>query len=136
MPAMIRKFHEAKQNNSPVVLWGSGSPMREFLFVDDLAKAVVFMMENKTTDNLFNVGFGEDISIKDLSYLIQEVVGHKGEIVWDTSKPDGTPKKLMDNSKIMELGWKPEMNLRNGIEATYNWFLSNIEGYKKVVING
>jgi GDP-L-fucose synthase len=133
---MIRKFHEAKQNNSPVVLWGSGSPMREFLFVDDLAKAVVFMMENKTTDNLFNVGFGEDISIKDLSYLIQEVVGHKGEIVWDTSKPDGTPKKLMDNSKIMELGWKPEMNLRNGIEATYNWFLSNIEGYKKVVING
>jgi GDP-L-fucose synthase len=136
MPAMIRKFHEAKQTNDSVVLWGSGSPMREFLFVDDLAKAVVFMMEGETTDNLYNVGYGADISIKELALLIQQIVGHKGEIVWDASKPDGTPKKLMDNSKIMDLGWKPEVDLSSGIANTYDWFLSNIEKYKKVAING
>jgi GDP-L-fucose synthase len=136
MPALIRKFHEAKIDNSPVVLWGSGTPLREFLFVEDLAKAVVFMMENPTKDNLYNVGFGEDISIKELSYLIQEIVGHKGEVIWDATKPDGTPKKLMDNSKIMNLGWKPEVNLQQGIETTYNWFLSNIDKYKKVEIKG
>ncbi len=136
LPAMIRKFHEAKADNSPVVLWGSGTPLREFLFVEDLAKAVVFMMENPTNDNLYNVGFGEDISIKELSYLIQEIVGHKGEVIWDATKPDGTPKKLMDNSKIMNLGWKPEVSLHQGIETTYNWFLSNIDKYKKVEIKG
>jgi GDP-L-fucose synthase len=136
LPAMIRKFHEATADNSPVVLWGSGTPLREFLFVEDLAKAVVFMMENPTKDNLYNVGFGEDISIKELSYLIQEIVGHKGEVIWDATKPDGTPKKLMDNSKIMNLGWKPEVSLHQGIETTYNWFLSNIDKYKKVEIKG
>jgi GDP-L-fucose synthase len=136
MPAMIRKFHESKQTHAPVVLWGSGSPMREFLFVEDLAKAVVFMMEGKTIDNLYNVGFGTDISIKELALLIQQIVGHQGEIVWDATKPDGTPKKLMDNSKIMDLGWKPEVGLSDGIAITYEWFLSNIGKYKKVTING
>jgi GDP-L-fucose synthase len=132
LPALIRKFHEAKTTNSPVILWGSGTPMREFLFVEDLAKAVVFILENDTKENLYNVGFGQDLTIKELSLIVQEIVGHLGEIVWDSTKPDGTPKKLMDSSKIMNLGWKPEVNLRQGIEFTYEWFLSNIDKYKKV----
>ncbi len=134
MPAMIRKFHEAKQDNSPVTLWGSGTPMREFLHVDDLAKAVVFMMNGIAAENLYNVGYGEDLTIKELAHLIQKVVGHKGEIIWDSSKPDGTPRKLMDNSKIKALGWNPEIQLSIGIAKTYDWFVSNIEKYKKVVI--
>jgi GDP-L-fucose synthase len=136
LPAMIRKFHESKAANAPVTLWGTGTPMREFLYVDDLAKAVTFMINHQTTTHLYNVGFGDDLSIKELATSIQEVVGHKGELIWDSTKPDGTPKKLMDSSKIMQLGWKPEMNLKNGISTTYEWFLANIEKYKKVVING
>lgn len=136
LPAMIRKFHESKTTNTPATLWGTGKPMREFLYVEDLAKAVVFMMTQTTTEHLYNVGFGDDLSIKELALTIQEVVGHKGELIWDSSKPDGTPKKLMDSSKLMQLGWKPEMNLKNGISITYEWFLANIEKYKKVVING
>jgi len=133
LPAMIRKFHEAKENNhSDVVLWGSGTPMREFLFVDDMAKSVVFALENRLPEYLYNVGTGEDLTIKALAETIQKTVGHQGEIIWDASKPDGTPRKLMDVSKIHNLGWKHEVNLKEGIEKTYNWFLENIENFKEV----
>lgn len=133
LPAMIRKFHEAKENNhAPVTLWGSGLPMREFLFVDDMAKAVVFALENKLPDYLYNVGTGEDLTIKELAEIIQEITGHKGEIIWDSTKPDGTPRKLMDVSKMHELGWKHEVDLKDGIQKTYNWFLENTENFKQV----
>jgi GDP-L-fucose synthase len=135
MPAMMRKFHEAKlNNNAAVVLWGSGKPMREFLHVNDLAKAVVFAVENKFEDNLYNVGSGVDLSIKQLAELVQKVTGHNGEIIWDSSKPDGTPRKLMDVSKMNALGWKPEIELEEGITMTYQWFLDNIELFKQVKI--
>ncbi|MFL9844962.1 GDP-L-fucose synthase family protein [Flavobacterium rhizosphaerae] len=135
LPAMMRKFHEAKENgNTPVALWGSGTPMREFLFVDDMAEAVVFAVENKLPDFLYNVGTGEDLTIKELAETIQSIVGHTGEIVWDSSKPDGTPRKLMDVSKMHELGWKHRVGLQEGIEKTYQWFKDNIESVKKVTI--
>ena len=133
LPAMIRKFHEAKENNhASVTLWGSGLPMREFLFVDDMAKAVVFALENKLPDYLYNVGTGEDLTIKELAEIIQKIVGHQGEIIWDSNKPDGTPRKLMDVSKMHELGWKHQVDLKDGIQKTYNWFLENIENFKQV----
>ena len=132
---MIRKFHEAKQNNhADVTLWGSGNPMREFLHVDDLAKAVFFAIENKLPENLYNVGTGVDLTIRDLALTIQKVVGHSGNIIWDTEKPDGTPRKLMDISKMHNLGWKHQIDLHDGILNTYNWFLNNIENYKTVSI--
>ena len=135
LPAMIRKFHEAKlNNNSPVELWGSGTPMREFLHVNDLAKAVVFAVENKLPEHLYNVGTGTDVTIKELAETIQKTVGHTGEIVWDSTKPDGTPRKLMDVSKLNKLGWKAEIDLENGIEKTYEWFLKNVENFKEVKI--
>ena len=135
LPAMIRKFHEAKENgNSNVSLWGSGKPMREFLFVDDLAEAVVFSLENQLEETLYNVGTGKDITIKELAETIQEIVGHKGEIEWDSSKPDGTPRKLMDVSKLKEEGWSYTTELKDGIEKTYQWFLENIETFKEVKI--
>jgi GDP-L-fucose synthase len=135
LPAMIRKFHEAKLNNhATVTLWGSGSPMREFLHVDDLAEAVVFALENKLDDNLYNVGSGSDLTIKELAEIIQSTVGHQGEIEWDSSKPDGTPRKLMDVNKMKEAGWQAKINLQDGIKDTYTWFLENIETYKKVKI--
>lgn len=133
LPAMIRKFHEAKENNNaPVTLWGSGTPMREFLFVDDMAKAVVFALENKLPDYLYNVGTGVDLTIKELAETIQEITGHTGEIIWDSSKPDGTPRKLMDVSKMHELGWKHQVELQDGIQKTYDWFLENIQNFKQV----
>lgn len=133
LPAMMRKFHEAKANNQAVVvLWGSGTPMREFLFVDDMAQAVVFGLENTLPDYLYNVGTGEDLTIKQLAETIQKIVGHQGDIVWDSSKPDGTPRKLMDISKMHALGWKHQVNLEEGIQKTYNWFLENIENFKEV----
>ncbi|REC68099.1 GDP-L-fucose synthase [Epilithonimonas hispanica] len=133
LPAMIRKFHEAKENNNAnVVLWGSGTPLREFLFVDDLAEAVVFALDNELPEYLYNVGTGTDLTIKDLAELIQKVTGHQGEIEWDSSKPDGTPRKLMDISKMHDLGWKHRVELEDGIRKTYNWFLENIENYKEV----
>ena len=133
LPALIRKFHEGKLNyNAPVTLWGSGTPLREFLFVDDMAAAVVFALENKLPDYLYNVGTGEDLSIKDLALLIQKIVGHTGEIVWDKTKPDGTPRKLMDLSKMHALGWKNQVNLEDGIKKTYNWFLNNLNDYKEI----
>lgn len=132
LPAMIRKFHEAKLNSEPVELWGSGTPMREFLFVDDMAKSVIFALENVLPEHLYNVGTGEDLTIKELAETIQKVVGHQGEIIWDSSKPDGTPRKLMDISKMHNLGWKHQVALEEGIEKTYKWFLENIENVKQV----
>ncbi len=133
LPAMMRKFHEAKKNNhAPVTLWGSGTPMREFLFVDDMAEAVVFALENTLPDYLYNVGTGEDLTIKELALIIQRIVGHQGEIIWDDTKPDGTPRKLMDISKMHTIGWKHQVNLEEGIQKTYNWFLENIENFKQV----
>jgi len=133
LPAMLRKFHEAKNNNNaPVTLWGSGTPMREFLFVDDLAEAVVFALENKLPEYLYNVGTGLDLTIKELAETIQNVVGHTGELVWDSAKPDGTPRKLMDISKMHALGWKHKIELQEGIQKTYTWFLENIDEIKEV----
>jgi len=133
LPAMIRKFHEGKiNNNCPVTLWGSGTPLREFLFVDDLAEAVVFALENNLPDYLYNIGTGKDLTIKELASLIQKIVGHKGKIIWDNSKPDGTPRKLLDVSKMNELGWKHRINLEDGIQITYDWFLENLKDYKEL----
>lgn len=133
LPAMLRKFHEAKNNNhAPVTLWGSGTPMREFLFVDDMAAAVVFALENKLPDYLYNVGTGEDLTIKLLAETIQKITGHQGKILWDSSKPDGTPRKLMDVSKMHQLGWQHQVDLEAGIQETYDWFLANEGNYKQV----
>ena len=133
LPAMIRKFHEAKENNhSPVSLWGSGKPMREFLFVDDLAQAVIYALENKLSSHLYNVGSGKDVTIKELAETIQNIVGHKGEIRWDSSKPNGTPRKLMDVSKMKSIGWEYSTELDSGIQKTYNWFIDNINNFKEV----
>lgn len=133
LPAMIRKFHEAKlNNNSHVKLWGSGNPKREFLHVDDLAEAVSFVLENKLDSHLYNVGTGLDLTIKELAETIQEIVGHGGEIKWDSSKPDGTPRKLLDVSKLKKEGWESEIKLKKGISNTYDWFKGNQETFKKV----
>lgn len=135
LPAMIRKFHEAKSNgHADVVLWGSGTPMREFLHVDDMADAVIFAMEHTFEDNLYNVGTGVDLTIKELAELIQQTTGHQGNIVWDSSKPDGTPRKLMDVSKMAEKGWKASISLDAGIKETYDWFLANVDRVKEVKI--
>lgn len=135
IPAMIRKFHEAKESkNKKILLWGTGSPMREFLHVDDLAQAVLFTLETKLEDYLYNVGSGKDLSIKQLAKLIKSVVGYKGEIHWDTKKLNGTPRKLMDSSKIKKRGWSSSISLENGIKKTYQWYLNNklkIRGLKK-----
>jgi len=133
LPALIRKFHEAKTINKPFVeIWGTGKPLREFLFVDDLAEAILFLLENVEAENLYslgisqlNIGTGKDISIFDLAKLVSEIVGYKGEIVFDTTKPDGTPRKLMDVSRINSLGWKYKTELKEGIQKTYEWFLEN-----------
>ena len=133
LPAMLRKFHEAKINNhSEVLLWGSGTPMREFLFVDDMAKAVVYVLENNLPEYIYNIGTGKDISINELAKIIQEVTGHQGEIIWDSEKPDGTPKKLMDVSKIKLMGWEYSTELKDGIEQTYQWFQENIKNLKEI----
>ena len=132
-PAMIRKFHDAKtNNNADVTLWGSGEPMREFLFVDDLADAIVHAMEKNLPEYLYNIGTGKDITIKMLAEKIQKVVGHKGNITWDTTRPDGTPRKLLDVTKIEETGWKYSTELEKGIELTYNWFLDNLNNIREV----
>ena len=124
MPALIRKFHEAKVNGTPeVVVWGSGSPMREFLFADDLADACYFLMENYNESHLINIGTGVDLTIKDLALLIKKVVGYEGELTFDSTKPDGTPRKLMDVSKLHDLGWKHQIELEEGIKLAYQDFL-------------
>ena len=133
LPAMMRKFHEAKlKGHAPVQLWGSGTPMREFLFVDDMASAVVFALENKLPEHLYNVGTGVDLTIKELALAIQEVVGHEGSIEWDASKPDGTPRKLMDVSKLKNAGWAYKISLQEGIALTYQWLLDNQTHLKEV----
>lgn len=137
LPAMIRKFHNAKENGqAPVTLWGSGSPMREFLHVEDLAESVRFVMEyeGKLEYDLINAGTGKDLTIKELAETVQAVIGHVGEINWDLSKPDGTPRKLMDVSKINDLGWKAQIELEEGTRITYQWFLNNLDEIKEVEI--
>jgi GDP-L-fucose synthase len=127
LPALIRKFHEAKRDGGPVRLWGTGSPRREFLFVDDVGEAIVFCLEKvpaaDVPDGLLNVGCGEDLTIKELAELVQSVVGHQGAIEWDGSKPDGTPRKLMDASRLRGLGWAPRVGLVEGVRTTYEWYL-------------
>ena len=136
LPAVIRKFHEAKENhNSKVTLWGSGSALREFLHVDDLGQAVLFALEHKLDNHLYNVGSGSDLTIKALAEMIQKNVGHSGDIFWDETKPDGTPKKLMDSSKLNSLGWRSTIDLEKGIKMTYDWFLENIKSIKELEIN-
>jgi GDP-L-fucose synthase len=137
LPALIRKFHEAKINSTAdkiadVTIWGTGSPKREFLYVEDLAEAIVFLLENIQAKDLYekgisqiNIGAGEDVTINELALLIADIVGYKGKIVYDSSKPDGTPRKLMDVSRINNLGWKYKTLLKDGIEKTYKWFLEN-----------
>ncbi|MCS4168319.1 GDP-L-fucose synthase [Sphingobacterium paramultivorum] len=124
LPALIRRFHEAKINQLPeVIIWGTGTPLREFLFSDDLADACVFLMNNYDEKQFVNIGIGEDLSIKDLAELIKDVIGYTGTISFDSSKPDGTPRKLMDVSKLHALGWKHQVNLREGIQLAYADFL-------------
>lgn len=125
LPALIRRFHEAKEKNLPsVTIWGTGSPKREFLFADDLAEACYFLMENYNEPGFVNIGTGEDLSIKDLALLVKDIVGYTGEIQFDTAKPDGTPRKLMDVTKLHNLGWKHHITLPEGIALAYEDFLS------------
>ena len=124
LPALIRKFHEAKANHTPeVVIWGSGSPMREFLFADDLADACYFLMDTYNEPNLINIGTGEDLTIKDLALLVKKVTGFEGGLTFDSTKPDGTPRKLMDVSKLHGLGWKHQVELEEGVKLAYQDFL-------------
>jgi GDP-L-fucose synthase len=124
LPAMIRKFHDATQTGSPVTLWGTGSPRREFLHVDDAAAAFVHLLRTYDDEQTINVGTGEDVSIAELAATIAAVVGFEGEIIWDSSKPDGTPRKLLDVSRLKALGWEPAIALADGIADTYRWFLT------------
>jgi GDP-L-fucose synthase len=124
LPALIRKFHEARQTAAPsLTCWGTGTPLREFLYADDLASACVFLMHKYSEEQFINVGFGSDISIRQLAELIKHVVGFAGDIVWDASKPDGTPRKLMDSSRLFALGWRPKVDLETGIRLAYDDFL-------------
>ena len=138
LPAMIRKFDEAKaEGRKEITLWGSGKPRREFLFVDDMAEACLFAMnqfdptaeQNDKGEIFFNIGAGDDITIKELSELVKEIVGFKGKIKWDKTKPDGTPKRLLDISKALNLGWKPKTDLAKGIKMTYDWYKNNQKSY-------
>ena len=126
LPALIRKFHEAKLRRAPsATCWGTGTPLREFLHADDLARACVFLMRHYDEEQFINVGYGSDVSVRDLAELVRSVVGYNGEIVWDSAKPDGTPRKLMDSSRIFALGWKPEIDLKAGIRLAYEDFLAH-----------
>lgn len=128
MPALIRRFHEAKVNGAKeVVVWGSGAPLREFLYSEDMADACIYLMENYEGNDFFNIGTGKEITIKGLVELIKEVVGYEGEIVWDSSKPDGTPRKLLDVSRLESQGWKYKMKLKDGVKEAYEWYLENYE---------
>ncbi len=128
IPSLIRKFHEAKKSKTDVVtLWGTGAPLREFLYVDDLAEACIFLLENYDGDRHINIGTGEEISIRELAELIRTVVGYQGRIEYDTEKPDGNPRKLLDSTKIHEMGWYHKVSLTEGIKKTYDWFLEHVE---------
>lgn len=131
LPAMIRKFHDALPDQ-PVHLWGTGSPMREFLHVDDLARAVRFVLEQNVSGNLYNVGTGEDLTIRELAETIQRITGHAGLINWDSSKPDGTPRKLLDVSLLKKEGWSSQLGLEEGIRMTYQWFQEHVRDLKEV----
>ena len=124
LPALIRKFHEAKTGQSPsVTIWGTGTPKREFLYIDDLADACVFLMNNYDAAGIVNIGVGDDISINELAHLVKRIMGYSGEIVYDSSKPDGTPRKLLDVSRLNSLGWKAKISLEEGIARTYEWYV-------------
>lgn len=128
LPALIKKFHEAKKNKAKeVAVWGTGNAMREFLHVDDLANACVFLMNSYNDSEIINIGTGEDLPIKKLAELIRNIVGYKGKISWDSTKPDGTPRKLLDVSRLHQLGWKHKINLEKGIKMTYEWYKKNNE---------
>ncbi|MGR6836666.1 GDP-L-fucose synthase [Syntrophomonas erecta] len=129
LPALIRKFHEAKLHNQKcVTVWGTGTPRREFLHVDDLSDACVFLMKNYDSPEIINIGCGKDITIKELAELVKNIVGYTGSIVFDDSKPDGTPRKLLDVSRLYSLGWQPKISLEEGIRSTYKWFTDNYNG--------
>jgi len=124
LPALIRKFHEAKATQAPVVTcWGTGSPLREFLYADDLARACVFLLENYSDEQFINVGSGSEVTVRELAENVKRIVGFDGHIVWDTAKPDGTPRKLMDSSRIFALGWRPQVDMETGIRLAYDDFL-------------
>ncbi len=134
LPALMRRFHEARLENRPeVVIWGTGAPRREFLHVDDLAAAAVFLMQNYDSPEIVNVGTGEDVTIAEIAQLVADVVGYKGGLVFDTSKPDGTPRKLLDVSRLHALGWRHSISLEEGVRSTYQWFLENVESARLVV---
>ena len=127
LPALIRRFHEAKINKlDEVVCWGDGSARREFMNADDVANASLFLMNNYSSDEIINIGYGEDYTIKDVVEIIKDVVGYDGKIVWDATKPNGTPKRLLDTTKIFNMGWKPTVNLKKGLEEAYEWYTANI----------
>ena len=124
LPALIRKFHDAKLSRAPAVTcWGTGTPLREFLYADDLAAACLFLLENYNEEQFINVGSGSEISIRDLAELTMKIVGYQGDLIWDKTKPDGTPRKLMDSSRLFALGWKPKIDLSSGIRMAYEDFL-------------
>ena len=132
LPALIRKFHNAKENNdNSVEVWGTGNPRREFIYIDDLARACLFLMNNYNESEIVNIGAGKDYSIKELAEIIKSELGFSGEIKWDTTKPDGTPRKLLDVSKLKDLGWQPSINLKEGISKTYKWFLDNLDNIRQ-----
>lgn len=134
VPAMIRKFHEArKRGHLPVNLWGSGTPKREFLFVNDLADAILFAFEHNLKADMYNIGCGHDLSIRELAELIQQITGHKGQIIWDETKPDGTPRKLLDVSTMNSEGWAYTTKLETGLQKTYRWFLHHTDEAKSLV---
>lgn len=134
LPALIRKFHAAKVNGQPVVLWGTGSPRREFLHVDDLAGAVLFLMINYHGNEMINIGTGHDMTIAEIAETVRKVVGFAGEIIWDPSKPDGMPRKLLDSDKLGEMGWKSAVGLSEGVRKTYEWFIGNVLGNEDIRI--
>jgi GDP-L-fucose synthase len=126
IPAMIRRFHEAKLNKNDVTLFGSGTPMREFLYVDDLSDSLIYLMNNYDSPDHINIGSGIEHSVKELAGMVAEVTGFDGDIIWDTSKPNGNPRKMVDSSKLNNLGWSPSVKLEDGLKITYDWFLNNV----------
>ena len=131
MPALIRRFHEAKMEEQPeVIAWGTGRPQREFLHADDLADACAFLLQLEDPPDLINVGCGTDVTIRELVEMVAEVVGYKGQIVWDKSKPDGTPRKLLDTTRLNQLGWKPGIPLKEGLTLTYQAFLAEMQSHQ------
>ncbi len=132
LPALLRKAHEAKVNNADsVVIWGTGTPLREFLHVDDMASACLFVMRNFGYNAMLNIGSGQEVTIKRLAELVCEVVGYQGKIIFDTAKPDGTPRKLVDSTKLNELGWAPKIDLTNGLKSTYDWFINHYNNMRQ-----